>query len=151
MFKRGLGGDRRQTESVYKGLLHHLQGLKAIAIHLFGVDFKIKPNQLSKGKMNEIRKRLLDRTIVRQRACNAIFAIDEMRRNGTSFDELIQFHRKIQNVSDSTWAYRDDRECRPPVHAADRNVFVFKEGVREKDKSHFGIIFHFPFSTLMSV
>ena len=52
--------------------------------------------------------------------------IDELSKNGTSFTNLIDFHRRIQNLSDTTWNLNDDRECAPPMHVRDRFVYVMK-------------------------
>ena len=48
----------------------------------------------------EIRKVMGERREIRRRACHAIGTIAELRENGSSFDELIDFHRKLYDLSD---------------------------------------------------
>jgi len=109
---------------MFQSLLRSMGTIKGAIKHRFpNVHFEQKPFDAS--KMSEIRQRLADREKIRKRACSAMFTIDQMLENGTSFENLIEFHRNLQNLSDTSWTFQDVNECRPAVHGSDRNDAVF--------------------------
>ena len=58
------------------------------------------------------------------RACSVVGDLDEMTKNGTSFQELIEIHRRVQNLDEKLW--EPSTQCFEPVQDTGRRYVIYE-------------------------
>ena len=72
----------------------------------------------------QVQDALEYRRQVMLRACSVVGDLDEMTKNGTSFQELIEIHRRVQNLDEKLW--EPSTQCFEPVQDTGRRYVIYE-------------------------
>ena len=70
-----------------------------------------------KGELEYRRKVLL-------RACRVVGDLDKMSKNGTSFEDLIEIHRRVQNLTEKLW--KPENQCFEATQDAGERFIIYE-------------------------
>ena len=81
------------------------------------------------GSDSEDEKELLEnefsyRRAVLKRACSVVGDLDQISKNGTSFQELIRIHRLVQDLNQELWIPQN--QCYEPVQDTGRRFVIYE-------------------------
>ena len=79
---------------------------------------------LQKQYSPQVQDVLEYRRRVMLRACSVVGDLDEMTKNGTSFQELIETHRRVQNLDEKLW--EPSNQCFEPVQDTGRRYVIYE-------------------------
>ena len=58
------------------------------------------------------------------RACRVVGDLNEMAKNGTSFDDLIKIHRRVHNLTEKLW--EPTNQCYEPIQLTGARFVIFE-------------------------
>ena len=72
----------------------------------------------------EVKEELEYRRQVLLRACSVVGDLNQMAKNGTSFDDLIKIHRRVQNLTEKLW--EPTNQCYEPIQETGARFVIFE-------------------------
>ena len=103
-----------------------------------------------KQYLSQVKEELEYRRQVLLRACSVIGDLDTMSKNGTSFEDLIQVHRRVHNLKEKLW--KPTKQCFEPIQDTGERFVIYEVFNRKnltetryfKNKIHMIILIQVP-------
>ena len=72
----------------------------------------------------QVKEELEYRRKVLLRACRVVGDLDKMAKNGTSFEDLIEIHRRVQNLTEKLW--KPEHQCFEHAQDAGERFIIYE-------------------------